>query len=107
MAWDAFKVYRKISGKARAHFLNTIADELTSIEKEIIEIYGQESGLPEGRAKGELGRTIFQLRIFADLVKEGSWVDAQINSNSNHPNKPDLRQYNIPLGPVAVFGASN
>ena len=107
LAWDAFKSYRKISGKARAHFLNTIADELTSIEEEIVEIYGQESGLPEGRAKGELGRTIFQLRTFANLVEEGSWVDAQINSNSNHPNKPDLRQYNIPLGPVAVFGASN
>ncbi len=107
LAWDAFKSYRKTSGKAKAHFLNTIADELTSIEEEIVEIYGQESGLPEGRAKGELGRTIFQLRTFANLVEEGNWVEARINANSHHPNKPDLRQYNIPLGPVVVFGASN
>lgn len=107
LAWDAFKSYRKISGKSKAKFLNLIADELASIENDIIEMYCQESGLPEGRAKGELGRTIFQLCTFAQLVEDDHWVEANINSNARHSNKPDLRQYNIPLGPVAVFGASN
>jgi len=107
LAWDAFKSYRKISGKSKAKFLNLIADELALAEKDIIEMYCQESGLPEGRAKGELGRTIFQLRTFAQLVEDDHWVEANINSNAHHSNKPDLRQYNIPLGPVAVFGASN
>ncbi|NNE26425.1 MAG: aldehyde dehydrogenase (NADP(+)), partial [Saprospiraceae bacterium] len=74
------------------------------------EVYCSESGLAEGRAKGERGRTIFQLRSFAQLVEEGSWVEATIDTaipDRQPIPKPDLRKMNIPLGPVVVFGASN
>ena len=76
----------------------------------LIQTYCSESGLPEGRAKGERGRTIGQLRTFADLVKEGSWVEASIDTaipNREPIPKADIRKMYIPLGPVVVFGASN
>ncbi|WGH75060.1 aldehyde dehydrogenase (NADP(+)) [Tenacibaculum tangerinum] len=110
LASKAFKEYRTISGKRKAAFLNTIADEILALDDELIQIYCTESGLPEGRAKGERGRTVFQLRSFADLVEEGSWVEAMIDTAipDREPNpKSDLRKMNIPLGPVVVFGASN
>lgn len=74
LASEAFKSYRSISGEKKAAFLNAIADEILDLDDELIKIYCMESGLPEGRAKGERGRTVFQLRSFANLVKEGSWV---------------------------------
>ena len=77
---------------------------------ELIKTYCAESGLPEGRAIGERGRTIFQLRTFANLVKEGSWVEAVIDTadlNRQPIPKVDIRKMLIPLGPVVVFGASN
>lgn len=103
LASKAFGIYRKVSGSSKSKFLNAIADELQAISKEIIEHYCKESGLPEGRAKGELGRTIFQLKSFADLVDNGSWVEASIYTKTSS----DIRKMNIPLGPVVVFGASN
>lgn len=107
---QAFKQYRNISGKDKAAFLNAIADEILALDDKLIQTYCSETGLPEARAIGERGRTIFQLRSFADLVAEGSWVDASIDTEN--PDrlplpKPDLRKMTIPLGPVVVFGASN
>ncbi len=110
LASKAFKKYRTISGKRKAEFLNAIADEILALDNELIQTYCSESGLPEGRAKGERGRTVFQLRSFADLVKDGSWVEATIDTaipNREPTPKSDLRKMNIPLGPVVVFGASN
>ncbi|MFH4963384.1 aldehyde dehydrogenase (NADP(+)) [Gaetbulibacter sp. M235] len=110
LASEAFKVFRTISGEKKAAFLNAIADEILALNDELIQTYCKESGLPEGRAKGERGRTVFQLRSFADLVKEGSWVEASIDTaqpNREPLPKPDLRKLLIPLGPVVVFGASN
>jgi NADP-dependent aldehyde dehydrogenase len=110
LASEAFKTYRTISGDKKAAFLNAIADEILALDDELIQTYCSESGLPEGRAKGERGRTVFQLRSFADLVKEGSWVEASIDTavpNREPIPKPDLRKTLIPLGPVVVFGASN
>src|SRR5690606_35906054 len=69
-----------------------------------------ESGLPEGRARGERGRTMGQLRAFADLLNEGSWVEATIDEaqlDRQPVPKPDIRKMLFPIGPVAVFGASN
>ena len=69
-----------------------------------------ETGLPEGRVRGERGRTTGQLRMFAALVREGSWVDARIEPampDRTPLPRPDLRRMMVPLGPVAVFGASN
>jgi len=110
LASNAFKTYRAISGKKKAEFLNAIADEILALDDELIETYCSETGLPEGRAKGERGRTVFQLRSFADLVSEGSWVEAAIDTaqpDRTPVPKPDLRKMLIPLGPVVVFGASN
>ncbi|PTM09987.1 MAG: aldehyde dehydrogenase (NADP(+)) [Bacteroidetes bacterium] len=106
----AFKAFRQISGKQKAKFLNTIADEILALDDKLISVYCSETGLPEGRAKGERGRTIFQLRTFAELVADGSWVEATIDTaipDRQPIPKSDIRKINIPLGPVVVFGASN
>lgn len=110
MAWNAFKTFRKIPGKQRADFLNAIADEIMALDQELVDIYTLESGLPEGRAVGERGRTVFQLRSFAELVENEDWrentFDAAQPDRKPLP-KEDLRKTMIPLGPVVVFGASN
>ena len=110
LASDAFKEFRTISGERKAAFLNTIADEILALDDLLIETYCSETGLPAGRAKGERGRTIGQLRNFANLVAEGSWVEASIDTADPERTpapKPDLRKMLIPLGPIVVFGASN
>lgn len=106
----AFKTYKNTSGKEKALFLNTIADEITALGDVVLETYCAESGLPRGRAEGELGRTIFQLKTFAEMLIEGSWVNATIDTAipDRHPlPKADLRKMLIPIGPIAVFGSSN
>ena len=110
LATKAFQEFSKISGVKRATFLNAIADEILNLGDELINTYCSETGLPAGRAQGERGRTIGQLRSFATLLEEGSWVDASIDTEQ--PNrapipKPDLRKMLTALGPVVVFGASN
>ncbi|WP_431127337.1 aldehyde dehydrogenase (NADP(+)) [Flagellimonas flava] len=110
LAESAFDVYRQKSGMERAEFLETIASELAKIVTSLVERCTLETGLPEGRLKGELGRTTGQLRLFASLLREGSWVDARIdraNPDRTPVPKPDTRQMQIALGPVGVFGASN
>ena len=110
LATDAFKTFRSVSGEKKAAFLNAIADEILALDDELVQVYCSETGLPEGRAKGERGRTVFQLRSFADLVAEGSWVEAAIDTAEPDRApipKPDLRKMMVPLGPVVVFGASN
>ncbi len=106
----AFESFRHTSNLRRADFLRTIAAEIENLGDRLFDRYSQESGLPMGRAKGECGRTIFQLKTFADHVEEGSYVEASIDkgdANRSPIPKPDLRKMLIPLGPVAVFGASN
>lgn len=110
LASEAFKTFRTISGKKKAAFLNAIADEILALDDALIQTYCSETGLPEGRAKGERGRTIGQLRMFADLVTEGSWVEATIDTAQPERQpmpKSDIRKLLVPLGPVVVFGASN
>jgi alpha-ketoglutaric semialdehyde dehydrogenase len=94
----------------RAKFLRAIADELVSLGTVLLERAQIESGLPLARLEGERGRTVGQLRLFADLLDEGSWIDARIDTGDDTRTpapKPDLRRMLIPIGPVAVFGASN
>ena len=79
LASKAFQEYRFVSGIKKADFLNAIADEILTLDDNLIKMYCSETGLPEGRAKGERGRTIGQLRSFATLVAEGSWVEATID----------------------------
>ena len=100
----AFKVYKQKSDADKAEFLEAIAEELEANAEALKQIYRAESGLPEGRSNGEFARTAGQLRAFAEMLKEGSWVEAII---SNPEGKPDIRRMQVPFGPVAVFGASN
>ena len=109
-AAEAFKKYRKISGKEKASFLRAIAEEIEALGMALIQTAMQETNLPEGRLVGERGRTIFQLKTFADLLEEGSWVEARIDTANLHRQpipKVDLRKMLVPIGTVAVFGASN
>ncbi|AXG71044.1 alpha-ketoglutaric semialdehyde dehydrogenase [Kordia sp. SMS9] len=110
LASEAFKEFRTISGAKKAAFLNAIADEILALDDELVQTYMSETGLPEGRAKGERGRTIGQLRTFAKLIEEGSWVEARIDpaQSERTPNpRVDLRKMLVPIGPIVVFGASN
>ncbi|MBK1828542.1 aldehyde dehydrogenase (NADP(+)) [Haloferula rosea] len=110
LAERAFPVFSSMSGKKRAGFLRAIAAEIESAVDQIAERGPLETGLPEARMRGETARTTGQLRMFADLIEEGSWVDARIEhaqpDRAPLP-KPDLRSMQRPLGPVAVFCASN
>jgi alpha-ketoglutaric semialdehyde dehydrogenase len=110
LAAAAFPVYRSLPAKARARFLRQIADNIEELGDQLIERVMQESALPEGRVRGERGRTCGQLRFFAEIIHEGSWVDARIDTadpDRKPAPKPDLRSMLRPLGPVAVFCASN
>ena len=110
LAHEAFASYGRTSGKEKAKFLRTIAANLEAIAAEIIERCGFETALPEARLKGELARTTGQLRLFAQLVEDGSWAMARIDRPDPERKplpKPDIRSILRPLGPVVVFGASN
>ncbi|BAV06783.1 alpha-ketoglutaric semialdehyde dehydrogenase/NADP-dependent aldehyde dehydrogenase [Filimonas lacunae] len=109
-ASSSFALYRKIPAARKAAFLNAIAAELENCGDALITTCMQETALPRARLEGERARTTGQLRMFATLVAEGSWVDARIETalpDRKPLPKPDMRYMNIPLGPVAVFGASN
>lgn len=106
----AFQVYRNKSGKEKAELLEAIADEILSLGDDLISRCMEETGLPEGRLTGERGRTVNQLKLFAQLLRDGSWVDARIDTAEPERKplpKADIRSMLKPLGPVGVFGASN
>lgn len=109
-AKDAFPAFRATTPEVRATLLERIAALLAERGGAIVERAMLETGLARPRLEGELARTTNQLRSFAALVREGSWVDAVIDhadlSRAPLP-KPDVRTLSLPLGPVAVFGASN
>ncbi len=109
MSAQAFDVYRTKSGHERAAFLEAIGEEIMALGDDLITRCMQETGLPEARLKGERGRTVTQLNMFAAYVREGSWVEARIDKADPNrtPPKPDIRSMQKPLGPVGVFGASN
>ncbi len=104
-AHTAFEEYKKISPAKKALFLQTIAAEIISAAPILIPVTQQETALPLARLEGELQRTVKQLNLFADLLLEGSWVRAVIDVKENPAM--DIRQMQVPLGVVAVFGASN
>jgi len=109
-AQEAFLHYKNVTGKEKAAFLRKIAAGLELEKQTLIPLASQESNLPEGRITGELGRTVGQIRLFANLVEEGSWLEATIDHADPERTpapKPDIRRFLTPLGPVVVFGASN
>lgn len=109
-ATEAFSTYRATTSEQRAHFLETVAANIEAISQTLIARAVAESGLPQARITGEVGRTTGQLRLFASVLREGSWNGARIDTalpNRTPLPRPDLRQRYLPLGPVAVFSASN
>lgn len=109
-AEKAFLTYRMTNPAEKAQFLKSIANELEQNQETIINCCKNETALPEARLAGELKRTTSQLHLFAQVVSEGSWVDARIDTaipDRVPLPKPDIRQIQIPLGPVGIFGASN
>lgn len=108
-AGQAFEIFGRMSDRARARFLKAIADRIEGLEQLVAR--GQlETGLPQARLEGERARTCGQLRLFAAMLEEGSWVDARIDHAQPDRQplpKPDVRSMRRPLGPVTVFCASN
>ena len=106
----AYPAYRSLSAERRAHFLDAIADELDALGDDFVATVCQETALPAGRIQGERGRTSGQMRLFAKVLRRGDFYGARIDRALPERQplpRPDLRQYRIGLGPVAVFGASN
>ena len=109
-AVKAFKIYKNKSAEDKAKFMDTIADELMNLGDRLVERACAETALPQGRIMGERGRTMGQLKLFAELIREGSWVDARIDEaipDREPLPRTDIRSMLRPIGPVAVFGASN
>jgi NADP-dependent aldehyde dehydrogenase len=106
----AFQILRELEPEKIAAFLEAVAREIEALGDVLIQQGSTESGLASDRLTGERGRTTGQLRLFATLVRDGSYLDARIDTaipDRKPIPKPDLRRMLVPLGPVAVFGASN
>lgn len=110
LADEARRVYGNLPGSERAKFLRKIADNIEALGDTLIDRASLETALPNARFEGERARTCGQLRMFADLLDEGSWVDARIDHaipDRQPVPKPDVRSMLKPIGTVAVFCASN
>ena len=105
----AFEQYSTTTSLQRAAFLETIANNIEALGDTLLEQANKETNLPLARLTGERGRTCFQLRMFATMLKEGNYVQASIDTAipTKTPPKPDIRKMIHPIGPVVVFGASN
>lgn len=109
-AEKAFATYGATSRAERAAFLRRIADEIEARGAEITEVGSNETALPAARLKGERGRTTGQLRLFADHIEKGDYLDRRHDEalpDRKPAPRPDLRMIQLPVGPVGVFGASN
>lgn len=110
LAWDALRSYRHTNLETRASFLESIADEIEALGSTLTKRVHAETGIPPARVDGEISRTTGQLRMYAAVIREGSWTRARLDTADPDRTplpKPDLRQREIPLGAVAVFAASN
>jgi len=110
LAEEAFAGLSARSGEERATFLERIADEIIALGDDLLNRAHLETGLPIARLTGERARTVGQLKLFAQVVREGSWVDARIDRPLPERQplpRPDIRRMLVPLGPVVVFGSSN
>lgn len=106
----AFDALRLATPETRAELLDAIADEITALGDALLERAHAECGLPMARLTGERGRAIGQCKLFASLIREGSWADARVDHaipDRQPLPKPDVRRVMMPIGPVVVFGASN
>ncbi|WP_417695305.1 aldehyde dehydrogenase (NADP(+)) [Roseibium sp.] len=109
-AEEAFWTFGYTDAETRAKFLETIADEIDARGDAITAIGTQETGLPAGRLQGERGRTVGQLRLFASHIRAGKYLDQRHDDalpDRQPAPRPDIKLMQRPIGPVAVFGASN
>lgn len=109
-AEEAFPAYAALSREQRAVFLERIADEIEARGDAITEVGHLETGLPKARMEGERGRTTGQLRLFASHIRKGDYLDRRHDAalpDRKPLARPDLKLMQLPIGPVAVFGASN
>ena len=108
-AEEAFAAFRAAPAETRARLLEEIAEQILALGDGLLEMADAETKLGLPRLQGERARTVGQLRKFAAVVREGSWVDARIDTRdaARTPPKPDLRRLLVPIGPVVVFAASN
>ena len=103
-------LFARTGGGDRARLLEAIAEEILALGDALLERAGRETALPAARLTGERGRTVGQLRLFAEMARDGSWVDARIDRAQPERQplpRPDLRRMKLALGPVVVFGSSN
>jgi len=110
LAAEGFAVYSRVSGCERGALLRKIAANIEAIAGELVERARRETALPVARLQGETGRTCGQLRLFAQVAEEGSWVQARLDRADRERKplpRPDLRSMLRPLGPAVIFGASN
>jgi 2,5-dioxopentanoate dehydrogenase len=110
IAKKAFEIYGKVSQIRRAEFLEAIINEIMNIGYELVERATEETALPKARIISERGRTTGQIQMFANLLRDGSWLEAAIDQADPEREpipKADVRRMLIPLGPVGVFAASN
>ena len=110
LAESAFEPFRSAPIEQRARLLELAADEIDAVTQQAAERAHRETGLPLPRLTGEVGRTSGQLRLFAAALREGSWNGARIDHalpDRKPARRPDVRQRRVPVGPVAVFAASN
>lgn len=106
----AFEAYQQTTIAQKSEFLEAIATEIEALGDALLQKASEETNLPIPRLTGERGRTTGQLRMFATMLREGSWVEASIDTaipDRAPLPKPDIRKMLTPLGPVVVFGASN
>jgi len=110
LAVEAFEEYRALPPERVAGFFDRCAEEILNLGDELLARAGLETALPEQRLAGERARTVNQLKMFAEIIREGSWVEATIDRaipDRKPLPKADLRRMLVPFGPVIVFGASN
>ncbi|MDB6116712.1 MAG: aldH [Verrucomicrobiaceae bacterium] len=109
-AEEAFDGLRTATPEIRATFLDLLADKIVGLGDALLDRAHAETGLPMARLTGERGRAVGQCKLFASLIRDGSWADARIDHaipDRQPLPKPDVRRVMQPIGPVAVFGASN
>ena len=110
LAGEAFDAYRSADPELRARLLETVGRNILDLGDALVERVMAESGLPRMRVEGERARTVGQLRLFAQVVRDGRYLDLRIDPampDRKPMPRPDIRSRLVPLGPVAVFGASN
>src|SRR5689334_18968455 len=106
---QAFEESLDLPPRWQADFLDAIASHIMDLGDALLDRAEQETALPRARLTGERTRSVNQLKLFATIVRDGSWVEAVIDraDPARTPPRPDLRRMPRPRGPVAVFGASN